>query len=104
LDWETKATKEKLGVVGLLFIFKIERIEEIRTFVNENLQLLLIEIFIRDGVGGKSGLRRDNPHSPGIISILPLSSPIDRVKARYDGKKSVKRSPRRLQLRKIESH
>jgi hypothetical protein len=41
-------TKEKLGLVGLLFIFKLERTDEIRTFFNENLQLLLSEFFIRN--------------------------------------------------------
>jgi hypothetical protein len=39
-------TQAKLRLVGLLLIFKHERIEEIRTFVSENLQFL-IEIFIR---------------------------------------------------------
>jgi hypothetical protein len=33
--------KQKLGVVGVLSIFKLKRTDEIRTFRNANLQLLL---------------------------------------------------------------
>jgi hypothetical protein len=36
--------KEKLRLIGLLFIFKLERTNEIRTFFNENSQLLLLKI------------------------------------------------------------
>jgi hypothetical protein len=39
----------------------------------------------------------------GIDSILPVSSPFYREKGGDDGKKGVKRSPTRFQLRRIES-